>query len=779
MRMIKTLAILIGCVALSAGVLADNPEKKQKKELENQVKAITSEAQSLERSGQLAEARIKYAESQALIEMKDVTEAIKRLDDDIHKRVKNALSESRKSYDARKYKEAAAVLEASMKLQAFQAVLSYNLALCYQQLGERDKAVEYLTKAKGGIIDPKQRQKLLQLMTMLTTGESGISVNESEKERVLKLNRLADSIGMEASLEDELGAEEMPTEIDGESSEGASGDSGPNQAAGGAAPVTVKTSAKPASAPAAAAPVRAAALHSDITAAHRSSLCNALSESKSALAVSASATFDLANCSESNGRTAEAVRSLEKYLEMAPQALDADESRARLSDLKALLTVPGPTGVELRRLNATAYGALAERKYDRALAAFNKAETLAPEFPRTRWKLGLLHEAMGNVDEARENFTAYQQLVTEQSEKDEAALHLSTLDAKRTKYDEEVDEAGDIVADLFNRSMNLTWNAAENRRALRAKRAQVKSKDERKIAQSRVGGFAVPFAFAQQQLAKASEHLQVALALFPLGAEANELMGLVFLQANDGHAAMRSFDVVASQGLPVSFYAEMRGRKQDQAVKCELTHDRIRLIYLSSYDKKGNAAPPSRRAGEDGLGDLVIDPTTARTGQFDSMDIKLSEIKKVETNAGVIGLRIPKHDIILSPIYLPSFTPVMGPQARRFANNYTRLFVRYPGMEDSKLGTEGMSGGEKFAMGMKIADASMNMAMGGFSGLSAIGSVQDAISIARTIQAAKVSLNVSFASWEKSVDDQQQLLAGKAFKAIPMQPVSLTYLEAK
>jgi tetratricopeptide (TPR) repeat protein len=777
--MIKTLAILIGCVALSAGVLADNPEKKQKKELENQVKAITSEAQSLERSGQLAEARIKYAESQALIEMKDVTEAIKRLDDDIHKRVKNALSESRKSYDARKYKEAAAVLEASMKLQAFQAVLSYNLALCYQQLGERDKAVEYLTKAKGGIIDPKQRQKLLQLMTMLTTGESGISVTESEKERVLKLNRLADSIGMEASLEDELGAEEMPTEIDGESSEGASGDSGPNQAAGGAAPVAVKTSAKPASAPAAAAPVRAAALHSDITAAHRSSLCNALSESKSALAVSASATFDLANCSESNGRTAEAVRSLEKYLEMAPQALDADESRARLSDLKALLTVPGPTGVELRRLNATAYGALAERKYDRALAAFNKAETLAPEFPRTRWKLGLLHEAMGNVDEARENFTAYQQLVTEQSEKDEAALHLSTLDAKRTKYDEEVDEAGDIVADLFNRSMNLTWNAAENRRALRAKRAQVKSKDERKIAQSRVGGFAVPFAFAQQQLAKASEHLQVALALFPLGAEANELMGLVFLQANDGHAAMRSFDVVASQGLPVSFYAEMRGRKQDQAVKCELTHDRIRLIYLSSYDKKGNAAPPSRRAGEDGLGDLVIDPTTARTGQFDSMDIKLSEIKKVETNAGVIGLRIPKHDIILSPIYLPSFTPVMGPQARRFANNYTRLFVRYPGMEDSKLGTEGMSGGEKFAMGMKIADASMNMAMGGFSGLSAIGSVQDAISIARTIQAAKVSLNVSFASWEKSVDDQQQLLAGKAFKAIPMQPVSLTYLEAK
>ena len=51
-------------------------------------------------------------------------------------------------------------------------------------------------------------------------------------------------------------------------------------------------------------------------------------------------------------------------------------------------------------------------------------------------------------------------------------------------------------------------------------------------------------------------------------------MGLVFLQANDGHSAIRSFDVVASQGLPVAFYAEMRGHKQDQAVKCELSRDR-------------------------------------------------------------------------------------------------------------------------------------------------------------------------------------------------------------
>jgi hypothetical protein len=39
------------------------------------------------------------------------------------------------------------------------------------------------------------------------------------------------------------------------------------------------------------------------------------------------------------------------------------------------------------------------------------------------------------------------------------------------------------------------------------------------------------------------------------------------------------------------------------------------------------------------------------------------------------------------------------------------------------------------------------------------------------------SLTVSFATWEKSVDDQQQLLAGKSFKAIPVQAISLEFVQ--
>ena len=40
-----------------------------------------------------------------------------------------------------------------------------------------------------------------------------------------------------------------------------------------------------------------------------------------------------------------------------------------------------------------------------------------------------------------------------------------------------------------------------------------------------------------------------------------------------------------------------------------------------------------------------------------------------------------------------------------------------------------------------------------------------------------LSLSVSFATWERSVKDQQQLLAGKAFKSIPIQAANLAFVQ--
>jgi hypothetical protein len=66
------------------------------------------------------------------------------------------------------------------------------------------------------------------------------------------------------------------------------------------------------------------------------------------------------------------------------------------------------------------------------------------------------------------------------------------------------------------------------------------------------------------------------------------------------------------------------------------------------------------------------------------------------------------------------------------------------------------------------------------SNLNPIGSIQatmSAISIARTIHSAMASVSVSFASWERSVEDQQRLLSGPAFKVIPAGPVSLAFAQ--
>ena len=736
--------------ALCYAAAAENIEKTQKKELEAQAKAIIGEAKSLEKSGELVEARAKYAESQAMIETNDAADAIKHLDDQIHKRVKDALSNSRKLYEARKYKEAVAMLEEGAKLGAFEATVSYNLALCYHQLGERGKAVENLGKSIRGTPDPKENLKLKQLLTFFATGDNHAAATGNDKDRVDQLNRMLESVGLNASLEDELGAE--PEESFSDSDSPAS-----------VAPVSLKASIP-------------STTNSHSVAGHRASLCTALEGYKENLVSSAAATFNRANCAESNGRPTEAVHLLQKYLELAPDALDATQVQTRIAELQAELALSGPGGAEVRRLYASAYSYLAEGKYDRAMAAFMKSKDLAPDFALNYWKLALLNEAMANVDAARENFTHYQELISEQSAKDEAALHLSTLEAKKSKYDEEVGEAEDILSDLFNRGMNLTFNSGENRSAIRAKRARIKKKQDRKKDMYRVGGFAIPYPYAQQQLAAASEHLEVALALFPLGPEANELMGLVFLQANDGHAATKSFDAVASQRLPVSFYAEMRGgHKFDHAVKCELANDRVRFVFLSSYDKKGMPIPPDKNAGEDGLGDLTLAPGDERH-PFDSLELRISDIKKIETSKGAMTIKLNKEQFLLAPIYLPTFTPVEGPPARRFANNYTRLFIRYPGLEDSKLGAEGMTGTEKFAMGYNLASAGFSIATN-LNPVGAIQATQSAISIARIIHSAVTSLNVSFASWERTVDDQQQLLASQVFKVMPTAPASLAFLQ--
>jgi len=690
---------------------ADDQEKAQKKALEQQANDLIKEAKELEKSGQLLDARSRYASSQAFWETKDALQAIKHIDEVIHNRVKDALRQAHKLYDQNQFKSAADALEAALKLGESTAVLSYDLALCYQRTGDAATSLAYLDQATSASPDPKRRLKLQQLRSALVTGEPTITWKDADRSRIDSVNSLVDSIGFEASLD------EGPPSLQRESEK--PGGSVPAAAANNATTNSGKTSRR------------------------SSSLCQALKSLGTLPAASPTFSFDLANCAEDNDRPAEASALLTRYLQMSPKAADSDRVRLRIADLNALAELADQKGAQVRTIYSSASRSLEERKYDRALTEFQKAASTDPNFAPTQWRLALLYEAMGDVEHSKQYFNRFRELESDVAARDAAGLHLETIEIKRETYDSEVAAAESILSDLLNRAMNLTFNGMDDRAALYKQRAKATKKLYKKNQHlDRVGGFSIPFAFAKQQLNEAGDHLATALALFPLGAEANELMGLVFLQANDGRSAMRCFDAVAAQNLPVSFYAELRGRKQDHAVKCELGRDRLRLIFLSSYDKKAKPTPPAKPAAEDGLGDLVIEPGSSRQQDFESLTLTLAEIKRVETKNGQIWLKLAKEEVTLSPIFMAAATPTEGPQGRRFGNNYTRLFVRYPGMEDSKLGNEGMTGGEKLKLAYDIANAGMNIATN-LNPIGAVSALQSFIKITREIHGTVKSLRVT------------------------------------
>ena len=727
-------------------------EKDEKKALEAQAKDLIEEARELEKSGKLVEAHKTYASSQAFWETKEAEKAIRHIDEEILRRIQTALKQAHQLYDQGQFKQAIEKLQVAQQLGKSSGVLSYNLAVCYQKSGDSATALGYLDQAILATADPKRTARLKQLRTLWITGQQAKTFRDAERDHILNLNRLMDNIGFDASVEEAAPA------LNQDSSDPPSSNVAQNSF------VPTPTAA-----------------HSHAGAkSHRSSnLCQALEGLKGTAVNSPAVTFDLANCAQDNDRLEEAIGLLQQYLRSSPTATDATRVRLRIAGLEALLHLPDAQGSQVRALHSAAVRSIAERKFDRALDELQKASTVAPNFAPTQWRLALMQEAMGNVGQAREYFARYRQLETNGDAQAEADIHLETLNAKREKYDEEVDAAGEIVSDLLNRAMNLTFNGMDDRASLYRLRERSRKDryhgDKKKL--KRVGGFGVPFAYAQQELSDAGTHLSTALGLFPLGAEANELMGLVFLQANDGRSAMRSFDAVASQNVVVAFYAEMRGHKKDHAVKCELTHDRLRLIFLSSYDKKGKPIPPDQDAGDDGLGDLVVSASTARKTEFDSLTLTPEEIKRVETKNGQLLLKLAKEDITLSPIYMPALTPTEGPAGRRFANTYTRLFVRYPGLEDSKLGAEGMTAREKMKLAWDIANAGLDIASSVIAPVGAIGDAQTFFEISKEIHDTAKSLHVNFASWERAMEDQYEFENGNPFKAIPVESASASFLE--
>ena len=97
------------------------------------------------------------------------------------------------------------------------------------------------------------------------------------------------------------------------------------------------------------------------------------------------------------------------------------------------------------------------------------------------------------------------------------------------------------------------------------------------------------------------------------------------------------------------------------------------------------------------------------------------------------------------------------------------MFVRYLGYENTRLGKEGMTFGEKLILGYSFVQL----------GMSIFGSVADgglgSFDSVMALRKVAMTLKVDTRTQQKTMADQQRTLEGLTFKAIPTQQVELAY----
>ena len=527
------------------------------------------------------------------------------------------------------------------------------------------------------------------------------------------------------------------------------------------------------------------------------SLCEQTKSLEGAFVQNAAIVFNSAKCAYEDAGSENAAHQLDDYLKLAPDALDRPDAELLRQNSLSLAALGGDSGRLVRQHYATAATYLDYRRYDHAIVEYEAAEQILPDYPQTQWRLALLYEAYGNVAKASEHLSRFVQAEPDAEQKANAEFHLANLERRRAVYDANVSEAQDILSDLLRPSMGIENEGAKHKTKLSYRQWRWAS-HRYKEATRATEKLSEPY--VERELNRARLDLEAAAELAPLGAEVNEMLALIYLQGNNWPEAYRSYDAVASQGLPVSFYAQVNSghdNKTVRATKVEIGSDAIRLVCLATYDpKKQVSVPPEQPAGEDDLGNLIVSATQPADAKAQVITIQASDLKGVETDKNFVVLKLQNDSVYLAPLNMLSEIPFEGGASRTFGNEYTRLFMRYLGYESAKLGKEGMTGGEKFKLGFQIARIGVSIGMMGMGAPTVYGS---AIRMARLIHALQVfhsvaqgvrvadateattrlvdDLQMSAASLARTINDQQRVIQGTQFKIIPIQQSQLKFRE--
>jgi hypothetical protein len=245
------------------------------------------------------------------------------------------------------------------------------------------------------------------------------------------------------------------------------------------------------------------------------------------------------------------------------------------------------------------------------------------------------------------------------------------------------------------------------------------------------------------------------------------------LENNDWASAYNRFDAVASAGLPVSFYAQVNSSKDNnvvRAAKVEIGRDNVRLVYLSNYNtKKKISEPPDEAAGDDDLGNLITSASIPPDTKIEGLSLSVADIQAIQTGNGFIAMKRQKDQLMVVPVFMTAYIPVEGRAAREFGNEYTRMFVRYLGYENARLGKEGMTFGEKLNLGYSFVQLGMSVFSAvGDGGMSSYDAFMALRKVAHT-------LKVDVKTLQKTMSDQRRTLESLTFKSIPTQTVQLAY----
>jgi hypothetical protein len=349
--------------------------------------------------------------------------------------------------------------------------------------------------------------------------------------------------------------------------------------------------------------------------------------------------FNKTRCRETGHDQQHAVQLLDGYLNSATEALDQQQEKSHLLLLKSLASLPGDQGETVRVYYSEAARYWDVGRYDLVFRELTYADDRLPTYCPTKWRLAILHDGFGDNASTYQDLAAYLKCDDNAEGREQAVATMESLESRRAKYELAAQDAREPLSQVMEAYLKNGVNTRQR--------------------------------YVRSRLDRVFRDLGQALSMFPQGIEAHELLALVYELTNNLRLAKRSFDVLWTQGRAVAFF-DAGGRR------IEIQGDHFRIVNWIGNDPTAHSASADKGIPRDSVKATEVHEAT--------MTVVLKSGSSVN----------------ITPARLAMPVSPKGPFARKYTNQYARLFQRYLGVDTLVLGKEGLSGKEKVEIGWDV-----------------------------------------------------------------------------